>query len=34
VFTPQATGNRQGTLNVALTGTTNPAPVRLTGTGD
>jgi hypothetical protein len=26
VFTPQATGSRQGTLNVALTGTTKPGP--------
>ncbi len=34
VFTPQATGSRHGTLNVTLTGTSNPAPVPLTGTGD
>jgi hypothetical protein len=33
VFTPQGTGGRKGTLNVRLSGTNNPAPVPLTGTG-
>ena len=33
-FTPQGTGSRQGTFTVKLTGTPNPAPVPLRGTGD
>jgi hypothetical protein len=33
-FTPQGTGSRQGTLTVKVTGTPNPAPVPLRGTGD
>lgn len=33
-FTPHATGARGASLNVRLTGTPNPAPVPLRGTGD